>query len=109
MLVQGTLCQLGASRGAEGSNAGRGARGNAFGSGSRKRGRKGVAAFAQGAGACASPWAREDLPSSIRALKSGEPVPKKIGTVIDPGVRRERSPGHPYRFTRDEKSIKPHR
>ena len=53
--------RLGASRGAEGSNAGRGARGSAFGSGSRKRGRKGVAAFAQGAGACASPWAREAL------------------------------------------------
>ena len=53
--------RLGASRGAEGSNAGRGARGDAFGSGSRKRGRKGVAAFAQGAGACASPWAREDF------------------------------------------------
>ena len=51
--------RLGASRGAQGSNAGRGARGSAFGSGSRKRGRKGVAAFAQGGGACASPWARE--------------------------------------------------
>ena len=44
---------------AQGSNAGRGARGGAFGSGSRKRGRKGAAAFAQGAGACASPWAKE--------------------------------------------------
>ena len=45
--------RLEASRGAQGSNAGRRARGSAFGSGSRKRGRKGAAAFAQGAGACA--------------------------------------------------------
>ena len=68
--------RLGASRGAEGSNAGRGARGDAFGSGSRKRGRKGVAAFAQGAGACAVTLGKRGLPSSIWALKSVKPGPK---------------------------------
>ena len=66
---------------AQGSNAGRGARGGAFGSGSRKRGRKGAAAFAQGAGACAVTLGKRGLPSSIWALKSAGPGPKTTGTV----------------------------
>ena len=73
--------RLGASRGAEGSNAGRGARGDAFGSGSRKRGRKGVAAFALGRGGLRVTLGKRGLPSSIWALKSVKPGPKTTGTV----------------------------
>ena len=74
--------RLGASRGAEGSNAGRGARGDAFGSGSRKRGRKGVAAFALGRGGLRVTLGKRGLPSSIWALKSAGPGPKTTGTVL---------------------------
>ena len=63
---------------ARGSNAGRGARGGAFGSGSRKRGRKGAAAFGQGAGACASPWARDAFPGRFGPRFSLNPDPKKL-------------------------------